>query len=768
MPPPAFRIYFDVSDLVSFIGLHDHLTGIQRVQASIVLALRDERPDLDIRFLTYAGAAGDFLEIDRGFMVELLDDLTKPLAERSIAFDRRKAQAGALPRTTPLLAPEGDACLCLLGAAWNDPDYFLRIRTLKARFAFRFVALVHDLIAITAPDTCDARTADSFIAWLRQSRPVVDQYLCVSESTKSDLTAYFESLGETIREPIVTRNGSFLPATGGPDVSAIDADLRPGGYILLVSTIEARKNHIGAFRALQALKARGIAVPQLVCVGRLGWRAEPFVVACEATDYLGGSIKILSDVSDAELAALYRDCLFTVYPSFYEGWGLPVGESLGIGKVCITSPTSSMPEVGGDLAVYADPRRPMELADRIAELIGDPDRRRALETRIASEYRPVDWADVAGRVLDACRDACARPASPSSPVLALGREYPTVRAATLPAGLSGGQMLHAVRSQRARFLTAGTFGDDDYLAGLSVRTGPGWLPPGQDAAWLAAEGASIAFMVDGANSEALTLHADYVVRGQFVGGALLVAGAGSEEVRIALPAASGTLSIPLPAGRGREGGTEVSLTLQVVPASTERNLAGPTQAPALGLRSILLTRAGEEVAQAGSRDASLRGGPGRVQAAPQSGGSDADGSRFSPVWFEAAILRRLVFDGKVRGLARTAIGRLRGRLLLNGARRAARAGDWARAEHLYGQMLRADPDQPRIWIQYGHTVKEQGGTEAALGAYGLASRIDPVFAEAYVQFGQALLRSNRVADGERALLEADRLRRSTAPENKAR
>ena len=67
-------------------------------------------------------------------------------------------------------------------------------------------------------------------------------------------------------------------------------------------------------------------------------------------------IAVAETPSDAELAFLYRNCRFTVFPSLYEGWGLPIGESLWFGKLCIASKTSSMPEVGGDLVDYVDPK----------------------------------------------------------------------------------------------------------------------------------------------------------------------------------------------------------------------------------------------------------------------------------------------------------------------------------------------------------------------------------------------------------------------------
>ena len=104
------------------------------------------------------------------------------------------------------------------------------------------------------------------------------------------------------------------------------------------------------------------------------------------------SIQILSGVRDEELEWLYQNCIFTIFPSMYEGWGLPVAESLSHGKVCISSDVSSMPEVGGDLVSYISPYNPAEAIEKIKNLCNDKTRRE-LEERIRAHYKPVTWQD---------------------------------------------------------------------------------------------------------------------------------------------------------------------------------------------------------------------------------------------------------------------------------------------------------------------------------------------------------------------------------------
>jgi glycosyltransferase involved in cell wall biosynthesis len=95
----------------------------------------------------------------------------------------------------------------------------------------------------------------------------------------------------------------------------------------------------------------------------------------------------LDDVSDDELAALYQECIFTVFPSLAEGWGLPVAESLAAGKLCLASNATAIPEVGGSLLEYFDPTDAGECYRKVELYLFDSERRARAEARIRSGYR---------------------------------------------------------------------------------------------------------------------------------------------------------------------------------------------------------------------------------------------------------------------------------------------------------------------------------------------------------------------------------------------
>ena len=169
--------------------------------------------------------------------------------------------------------------------------------------------------------------------------------------------------------------------------------------MLFVGTVESRKNHLLALRAWQVLLDRHgpASVPDLVCVGRLGWHADTFLHEYVESAGLGGKLSVLSSsVTAEELARLYSHAEFTIYPSRYEGWGLPVSESLAFGRLPVVAYNSSLPEAGRDLAAFF---RSDDLEDFVHVLETralDLTARTEAEARIRADRAPaIAWADVA-------------------------------------------------------------------------------------------------------------------------------------------------------------------------------------------------------------------------------------------------------------------------------------------------------------------------------------------------------------------------------------
>jgi hypothetical protein len=175
--------------------------------------------------------------------------------------------------------------------------------------------------------------------------------------------------------------------------------------VLFVSTIESRKNHLLAFSGwLTLIKRFGARkVPKLVCVGNNGWLNSAVFEKLAASELLRQRVIMLSRIPDPELAALYRNCLFTLYPSSYEGWGLPVTESLCYGKVPLLSDSSSLPEAGGKFGEFFSVSSESEFVSKLERLIFDDAYRAEREAIIRAEFKPRAWSEIGGQIVELVR-----------------------------------------------------------------------------------------------------------------------------------------------------------------------------------------------------------------------------------------------------------------------------------------------------------------------------------------------------------------------------
>ncbi|PHS19421.1 MAG: glycosyl transferase family 1 [Blastopirellula sp.] len=306
--------------------------------------------------------------------------------------------------------------LCILGPLWGTPKKDVKLAEYSKRGLDIFV-LVHDVVPLLLPATV-AIDPVVFFTGLETSTGYCRGYIANSECTASDLRNFLDALGcateistiplaqdrITARE-VTAKNPS--PEQGKQSaaevfefvktVRRLRHDIRTIiklPYVLCVGTMEARKNCWRIAQAWQQLAARqDINLPRLVFAGRRGWLNDDFFDAMDKTGGLGGWVQFVDAPSDSELEYLYQNCEFTIMASLYEGWGLPIGESLSYGKTGVVSNTSSMPEVGGDLVEYCDPHSISSIASACETLIVEPKRRQALEDRIAKATLR-QWSDV--------------------------------------------------------------------------------------------------------------------------------------------------------------------------------------------------------------------------------------------------------------------------------------------------------------------------------------------------------------------------------------
>jgi glycosyltransferase involved in cell wall biosynthesis len=287
-----------------------------------------------------------------------------------------------------------------IGAAWGIPDYMKYIAEVKRCYGIKFSILVHDLIPINYQSLVEPHHTVQFRSWLRDAVAVADIVFTNSKYSRTALIEFAAESAMRLPRVEVLQFGSDLGdrLTAGNQMTSL-----PARYVLFVSTIEIRKNHRLLVRVWQQLLARHGAdlVPNLIFAGKIGWLVDGLLADLEASDYLNGKVILLRGLSDAELQQAYRSCLFTVFPSLCEGWGLPIAESLAHGKFCVASNGTSIPEVGGNLVDYFDPSNEQEALAKIERPLIEPGYLALREAQLRAEYRPRMWADCAHALVEA-------------------------------------------------------------------------------------------------------------------------------------------------------------------------------------------------------------------------------------------------------------------------------------------------------------------------------------------------------------------------------
>lgn len=280
----------------------------------------------------------------------------------------------------------------------------------------RHTMIVHDIIPKLFPEYLG--NARKKLQWHLTERGIraADHIVAISEHTKSDLVRALGVPAEKITVAYLDVAPRFRQAVLEATLYAVlkKYGLEPG-YIYHGGGLEVRKNAGTLLRAYQQLTVHGQQttnadqqskkeVPPLVISGKIFEKTNAL-----ATDVRGlveelglqEKVRLLGFVPDEDLPALYEGALFFVYPSLYEGFGLPVLEALRMGVPVLASDTSSLPEVGGDAVLYADPENAGAMAAQMERLLADAALRESLIARSASQAVQFSWKSFVEKVLTA-------------------------------------------------------------------------------------------------------------------------------------------------------------------------------------------------------------------------------------------------------------------------------------------------------------------------------------------------------------------------------
>jgi glycosyltransferase involved in cell wall biosynthesis len=264
------------------------------------------------------------------------------------------------------------------------------------------VVTLHDLTPLLFPQFHPSRRVAGYRLLLRRALARARHVIVDATHTKQDLVRRGLAAAQDISVIPLGVASAFGPSTGLRTGSAHDSGVGsrydlPERYVLTVGVFEPRKNQVALLRAVQRLHAQGEPIA-VVMVGRDGWRWKDPLETPELST-LRPWIRMLRNVSDADLVAIYKRAAVFAYPSLYEGFGLPVLEAMACGTPVVASNRSSLPEVAGDAAVLVDPTDTNAFAAALRTVLRDDQLRQQLVQAGLARARMFSWDQTAERTL---------------------------------------------------------------------------------------------------------------------------------------------------------------------------------------------------------------------------------------------------------------------------------------------------------------------------------------------------------------------------------
>ena len=271
------------------------------------------------------------------------------------------------------------------------------------------VTTIHDLSFEHLPETFKRRSRAQLRLTVRRTTRKAALILTLSEFSRRDIIETYAVDPERVIVTPAAAPPHFAPVADETELRAVREryGISPN-YLLSLGSIQPRKNLTRLIEAYSCLRRErpNAELPQLVLAGKRGWLDDEVFRAAQQ-DGLSESISFIGYVPEKDLPALYSGAMCFVYPSYFEGFGLPVIEAMQCGAPVIAGNRSSLPEVAGDAALLFDPFDTRALADAIARVTDDPDYRAELCARGFKRAGTFSWLDTARLTLKAYETAAA-------------------------------------------------------------------------------------------------------------------------------------------------------------------------------------------------------------------------------------------------------------------------------------------------------------------------------------------------------------------------
>jgi len=291
---------------------------------------------------------------------------------------------------------------------WGLPKHLRQLRpdvfhgpafVLPFRKTCPCVATVHDMIYRLFPHTMTWKRRLFWKVVMRETWKRADYVFADSEHTRRDILRLVNYSADRVEVLPVGISAAYQPEPTPGEQQQLCAQYGlPEKYFLCVGTLEPRKNLGLALEGFYLYRQSGGTLP-LVLAGPRGWLDAPIFKAVYNYN-LSESVHLTGWVAPTDLPALYRQATAVLFPSLYEGFGLPVAEAMACGIPVLTSRVSSLPEVGGEAAVYIDPLTGTVLAEAMARIERDIALRDRCRQMGLAQVRRFQWPKIAAQAAE--------------------------------------------------------------------------------------------------------------------------------------------------------------------------------------------------------------------------------------------------------------------------------------------------------------------------------------------------------------------------------
>ena len=381
------KIYVDLSNLM----LTDFVTGIQRVVREVMVRMlrHDEH---EFYLLYYSNKNKTFFRLNNEKFIEYFVNGSCDKGEvlTPVSIGIRDIPSGAV--------------FFDIDSVWNSALKRSYLFPILKQNGVKIVTQIYDIIPITHPQFCHENTTVNFMIYLGANLKYADLLITSAETTIKALDELADKIGiEHKKCKVVTLSSDFARSNKeDTSMGEVDPEVKKiasgSKYLLMLGTIEPRKNHSLIIDALESgLAESGM---KAIFAGRIGWNVKELEKRIKTHPLYNKSLFFVEKPDDVTVDYLYKNAFAVAFPTFNEGFGLPIIEAFMRGTPVVASDIPVLHEVAGDFADYFDPNDKNDLIRCVKALMNDPETYKAKKAKL-KEYVPYTWDESAEDMLNA-------------------------------------------------------------------------------------------------------------------------------------------------------------------------------------------------------------------------------------------------------------------------------------------------------------------------------------------------------------------------------